>query len=105
MEKSLNSYHDKEIVGYYFDKVKKILHIYIEEDKKIIFKNIIFFEFTEISMQNVIFELRSFNSKTMSDELLEIFPTLAFYKAIQKTYQCFHVYPSVGLEGIIICEE
>lgn len=104
MSGCIQIHHDKEIIGYKFDKTQKLLHIYIEEDE-IIFKDIVFFEFTDISMQNVIFEVRSFRNQTISDELIEIFPTLSFYKNIQKTYQCFHIYPSAGLEAIIICEE
>lgn len=104
MHDYIKACHDKEIIGYKFDKTQKILRICIEYDE-IIFKNVVFFEFTEICMQNVIFEVKSFNNKAISDELIEIFPTLIFYKNIQNTYQCFHIYPSVGLEAIIICEE
>ncbi len=105
MKEGLKSYHDKEIVGYYFDKAKRVLSIHIAEGETIVFENVVFFEFTEVAMQNVIFELRFFNSKAVSDELLETFPALAYYKTTPEEYQCYHVYPSVGLEAIIVCEE
>ena len=66
------------------------------------FKNVVFFEQKNFSMQNVIFDIHQYDSKVLPAFLLEQFPILSFFQGKNETYDILYISPSTGLEMVIV---
>ena len=66
------------------------------------FKNVVFFEQKNFSMQNVIFDIHKYDSKGLPAFLLEQFPVLSFFQGKNEMYDILYISPSTGLEMVII---
>ena len=66
------------------------------------FKNVVFFEQKNFSMQNVIFDIHKYDSKGLPAFLLEQFPILSFFQGKNEMYDILYISPSAGLEMVIV---
>jgi len=95
-------YHDISINGIYHDKSQNILKLLCDNSQEIIFSNILQFEFNFFSDQNVIFEINSYKTNELPVPIMEDYPFLKNY--INTDLLIFYINSSVGLSGVIICE-
>ena len=85
----MNNFHDEEIFGIDYDDEQHKLFLRTKNHKMLEFKNVVFFEQKNFSMQNVIFDIHQYDSKGLPAFLLEQFPILSFFKEKMK-YMIFY---------------
>lgn len=96
--------HDETIIGLVHDEAKQQLHLYLKNGGHFHFENVVYFETSGFSMQNVIFDVYRFTSRDFPDDLNKRFATLSFYRAQNDIHQVYHIDSSCGMELLIICE-
>lgn len=104
MEHKRYPFHDQRIIGFLYNERNASLEIYLNNGQKIGFDHVIFFEFTDISMQNIIFDLYLLTAQDLNDDLCHTFPTLHFYRHNDELAY-FHIAATCGCEAIIICPQ
>lgn len=103
--KSLSEYdaHDQEVIGYIYHKNLRLLKLFLINGE-LNFNSVIFFEFNDITTQNIIFDIKKYiNNCLIPNCIVDRFPTLEFYLRQTTKYDVFYVSSSVGLDGIIVC--
>ena len=98
----MNNFHDEEIFGIDYDDEQHKLFLRTKSHKMLEFKNVVFFEQKNFSMQNVIFDIHQYDSKGLPAFLLEQFPILRFFQGKNEMYDILYINPSTGLEMVII---
>ena len=99
----VKSYHDKEIIGYYYSKAKKELVFELESDDNLKFNSVIQFELNFVSDQNVISDIYNWLSSEIPDNIREDYPFLNNFQSSK--VKCYFIDSSVGLTGIVICQD
>lgn len=100
----MNNFHDEEIFGIDYDNEQHKLFLRTKNHKILEFKNVVFFEQKNFSMQNVIFDIHEYDSKGLPAFLLEQFPVLGFFQGKSEMYDILYISPSTGLEMVIVME-
>jgi hypothetical protein len=100
-----NEYHDICIVGFHHDKYKKTLILITDSTQEIIFNRIVQFELNFFSDENIIFEIKKFEKEKIPQTIIEDYPFLRNFIEREDEYFFFVIDPSVGLSGIVVCEE
>ncbi len=98
---AIKSYHDKEIVGYSFQKTDNELILELKMGECLKFNEVVQFELNYVSDQNVISNIYSWVSNNIPDYLIKDYPFLSNFRTTKT--KCYYIDSSVGLTGIIIC--
>ena len=103
-----NNYHDKEVVGFLFNKGKNKLELICEDGDKIIFQNIVQFEIDYFSGQNVLFDIEKYKIEDIPKNIIEDFIFLKnlseFYKEKAKNILVYNLISSTGLCGVVVTD-
>ena len=101
----MNNFHDEEIFGIDYDNEQQKLFLRTKNHNILEFKNVVFFEQKNFSMQNVIFDIHKYDSKGLPAFLLEQFPILSFFQGENEMYDILYISPSAGLEMVIVMRD
>ncbi len=104
MEDVYNTYHDKEIVGVFHDKINRSLSLQICNVEPLILEKVIQIQLDYFSDQNIIFDIYKYRFNEIPNDVLEEYPFLNSYANSEIEYLYYHIFSSVGMTGIVICE-
>lgn len=96
--------HDKEIIGLLYKKNDKSLILFSLDGNDLLFESVAFFHFNNISEQNIIFDIYTWEKDGIPNEIIETFPCISPFLESKETYNFHYINPSVGLEGIVITQ-
>ena len=95
-------HHDKEISGYRHNAHAQTLELYLNTEETLIFHDVVDYAFSNVCIQNVIFQLYSKPVAQLNDAEMDNDPNLAFYKNSPIAYTAHIIDSSAGLYGYII---